>query len=116
MLEALPELNPIKPKRLRCSAGTQKSSMLKQKPIHMPSLHLELHIGPDELLAYYRGAARSVHATTLDGRTVNFPASALQRHVMSDGVQGRFRLDFDDHHKFIGLERVEPNTGIDHLA
>lgn len=82
----------------------------------MPSLQLELHIGPDELLAYYRGAARTVHATTVDGRTVNFPASALQRHVLNDGVQGFFRLDFDDNHKFIGLERIEPEQGINRLA
>lgn len=81
----------------------------------MPSLHVELHFSPDEMIAYYRGLARAVHATAAEGRTVNFPATALQRHVTSDGVQGWFRLDFDDNHKFIRLERVEGPPGVNHL-
>lgn len=85
-------------------------------PTDMPSLHLELSIGPDELMAYYRGVAKTVHATSLDGRTVNFPVSALQRHIMTDGVRGRFRLDFDDNYKFVRLERIDPDAGIDRLV
>lgn len=82
----------------------------------MPSLHIEIHFGPDEMLAYYRGLARTVHAMAAEGHTVNFPAAALQRHVTADGVHGWFRLDFDDRHRFIRLERMEGSPGVDHLA
>ena len=82
----------------------------------MPSLFIELHVGPDELLDYYRGFARTVHATASTGQTVNFPATALQRHVAVEGVHGWFRLDFDEHHKFVGLERAELKSGFDHTA
>jgi len=80
----------------------------------MPSLFIQLHVGPDELLNYYRGTARTVHATASTGQAVTFPASALQRHVAADGVHGWFRLDFDEQHKFVGLERAELKNGLDH--
>ncbi len=41
-----------------------------------------------------------------DGRSVQFPAQAIQRFVTEDGVHGRFRLEFDARNKFVGLERV----------
>lgn len=79
----------------------------------MPSLMLELHVSADDLLDYYRGVARMVHATAVTGQTVNFPASALQRHVLKDGVHGWFRLEFDDQNKFLRLERTTPPAGFD---
>ena len=72
----------------------------------MPDLEFTLHFTPDEVLRYYRGQARSVVATLDDGRTLQFPASALQKVVTENGVHGRFRLRFDANHKFLGLERV----------
>lgn len=82
----------------------------------MPSLYLELHVSADDLLDYYRGQARTVHATAASGQTVNFPASAIQRFVTTEGVHGWFRLDFDEHHKFVRLDRCPPGTGLDHTA
>ena len=72
----------------------------------MSELILELHITPAQLLRYYRGEARQVQARALTGQTVQFPASALQRHVDATGINGRFRLEFNDERKFMGLERV----------
>lgn len=82
----------------------------------MPSLYLELRISPDEMLDYYRGTARTVHALATTGQTVNFPASAIQRFVTTEGVHGWFRLDFDEQHKFVGLERCPPPAGLDRTA
>lgn len=82
-------------------------------PAAMPSLLLELHVSADDLLDYYRGVARMVHATAANGQTVNFPAAALQRHVLKDGVHGWFRLEFDDQNKFLRLERTTPPAGFD---
>ena len=74
----------------------------------MPSLILELHIPAERFLDYYRGVARMAHATALNGQTVSFPAAALQRHVAPDGIHGWFELEFDDHRKFIRLDRTDP--------
>jgi len=83
----------------------------------MPSLTLELHVPADRFLDYYRGVARMVHATAVNGQTVNFPAAALQRHVTPDGVHGWFELEFDDDRKLIRLDRTDPPaTGFDREA
>lgn len=76
----------------------------------MPSLTLQLSISADKMLGYYRGQIKSVTARATNGQTVQFPASALQKFVMPDGVHGRFRLVFDDQHKFIGIEPVAPGA------
>jgi hypothetical protein len=72
----------------------------------MPALEFTLNFAPDDLLRYYRGDARTVFAKLDDGRTVQFPASALSKVVTETGVRGRFRLVFDAENKFKALERV----------
>ncbi len=72
----------------------------------MNALEFTLHFTPDEVLRYYRGEARNVVARLDDGRSIQFPAGALQKVVTENGVHGRFRLLFDANHKFKGLERV----------
>lgn len=74
----------------------------------MPDLDFTLNLSPERVLAYYRGEARNVVATLDDGRTIQFPATALQKVVTKDGVRGRFRLRFDAQHKFQRLERLSP--------
>jgi len=83
----------------------------------MPALILELHITAEHFLDYYRGTARTVHATAVNGQTVIFPASALQRHVTREGIHGWFALEFDDHPRFIRLDRCNPPAkGLERLA
>lgn len=72
----------------------------------MPDLVFELHITPDQMLGYYRGAVRTIMARATNGQTVQFPASVLQKHVTADGVHGRFRMEFDANHKFVRLEQL----------
>lgn len=72
----------------------------------MNTLEFTLNFTPDEVLRYYRGQARHVVARLDDGRTIQFPAGALQKVVTETGIHGRFRLRFDANHKFLGLERV----------
>jgi hypothetical protein len=69
----------------------------------MPSLRIHLSISADEMLEYYRGVARSVHARATNGQTVQFPASALQKFVTKEGVRGVFELVFDEQNKFLAL-------------
>ena len=72
----------------------------------MPSVRVALHIPAETLLRHYRGEAREVRARTLDGRSILFPATALRAVVEPDGVFGEFALHFDDHHRFLAIERL----------
>ena len=73
----------------------------------MPALILDLHIPSHQLVDYYRGQVRTARARAITGQMVQFPVSALQKHILKEGVHGRFRIEFDERHKFIGLEAVE---------
>jgi len=79
----------------------------------MPELIVNLNISAEQMAGYYRGQVRTVVARATNGQTVQFPASALQRHVALDGVHGRFRIVFDEQRKFLGFEPiggVDPST------
>lgn len=82
----------------------------------MPTLRISLNITAEEFLAWYRGTARTVFAKSDEGRTVQFPASSLQRFVHPEGIRGRFLLTYDDQNHFVSLERVKPGTGLDELG
>ena len=70
-------------------------------------LRFRLDLSYDDYLAYYQGVARAVRVRSLDGRVVEFPASALRSFVTHDGVHGVFELTFDAAHKFISLIKAE---------
>ncbi len=70
------------------------------------TLTLRLRLTRDEVLRYYRGEAQQVHAESVDGRTVTFPAAALRRHVTPSGVFGTFRLVTDDRRRLVAFDRV----------
>ena len=72
----------------------------------MPDLTLEIHLTAAQMLGYYRGQARTVQARATTGQLVQFPATALQRHIAADGIHGRFRIEFDAQNKFVRLERI----------
>jgi hypothetical protein len=72
----------------------------------MSAFEFSLNLSSHQVLGYYRGQVRTIVATLDDGRTIQFPASALQKVVNEEGVRGRFRLVMDANHKLQGLERV----------
>ena len=72
----------------------------------MPALIVDLQISPEALKALYRGSAHTVSARATDGRRVSFPASCLRPFISEAGVVGRFRLEFDQHHKLITFQPV----------
>lgn len=74
----------------------------------MQTITVELMISAEDFLALYRGTAREVVATAIDGRTVRFPASVLQPFVTNDGVTGRFHIEFDEKNKFKYITRTIP--------
>ena len=66
---------------------------------------VRLNIDSEELLKLYRGSARHVSATSLDGQSIRFPAEALKPFVTHHGVQGQFALRVDARNKLLDLHR-----------
>ena len=74
----------------------------------VPMLQYRFHlsISAEEFLDYYRGTVRHVIAKDTTGKTVQFPASLLQKHVMPEGIHGDFLLTCDENHKVVSLQRI----------
>lgn len=72
----------------------------------MHKMHFSLNISPEKYQSYYAGAAKSVFVQTEDGRTLNFPASELQKFISPTGIHGRFEICFDGDFKLIELMRI----------
>jgi hypothetical protein len=75
----------------------------------MPALVIHLSFNSNQVMGYYRGQVRTIRARATNGQTVQFPASALQKFILQDGVHGRFRIEFDEQYKFVSLEAI-PGT------
>lgn len=70
----------------------------------MRSLLVDIRISRDEYLKVYQSYVRQVRAVARSGESVRFPISVLQPYLTHMGVQGSFRLSFDDQYKFVGIE------------
>lgn len=72
----------------------------------MNEIRFRLAIDAQEYLRYYQGEVDSVQITTVDGKRIQFPANALQKYVDRLGVNGSFRIIFDDNNKLVSLDRI----------
>ena len=72
----------------------------------MNEVRFRISIPADEYLLYYQGKVNTVHVTTNHGKTIQFPAGALQKFVDQNGVKGSFRVIYDDNNKLVQIERV----------
>ncbi len=72
----------------------------------MNEIRFRLEISAQEYLRYYQGEVDFVRVTIAGGQTIQFPANTLQKHVDQSGVNGSFRIVFDDNNKMISMERV----------
>ena len=72
----------------------------------MQEFYFSLYIPAGELMRHYRGTAQQVVARSHDGRSVQFPSSALQPFVTREGVSGEFCLVVDDNNRLVELRRV----------
>ena len=67
---------------------------------------VDLAISADEFLRLYQGSARAVVVRARNGQTVQFPANALTRFVLHDGVHGSFRLVIDAQNRLESIDRI----------
>jgi Protein of unknown function (DUF2835) len=72
----------------------------------MHRYEFQLLITPEDYLEYYRGTIRHVIVQCANGKTVQFPASLLQRFITPEGIHGAFVLTCDEHHKCVSLQRL----------
>ncbi len=72
----------------------------------MNEIRFRLAISAQDYLQYYQGRVDSVQVRTTDGRLLQFPAGALQKHVAQSGINGAFRIVFDNNNKMLALERI----------
>jgi len=72
----------------------------------MNEIRFRLEISAQEYLRYYQGEVNTVKVRTTDGRFIQFPASALRKYINQSGINGGFRIVFDDHHKMLSMERI----------
>ncbi|AMQ87692.1 DUF2835 domain-containing protein [Marinobacter sp. LQ44] len=72
----------------------------------MQQIIVDISISPDEWIKLYQGVATDVRTTARDGRSVRFPARILSRFFLKDGIQGSFRILFDNQGKFASIERL----------
>lgn len=69
----------------------------------MPSIVVDIALSANDYQSYYSGQIKQVVAQTVDGRTVRFPASILQKVLTHDGVYGRFVIEFSATGKFVAI-------------
>ena len=72
----------------------------------MHGVAVQLQIYSESMLKVYDGRAQAVEARAEDGRIVRFPANILRPFVLKDGVRGRFWLEFDSEHRYVGIRRL----------
>jgi len=80
-------------------------STTKTDGVH--SVELYIQISADEFQRYYRGSAKNVRAYDNLGRRVVFPANILQPFVTREGINGSFRIIFDQNGKFLQAIRLD---------
>lgn len=74
--------------------------------VSMNRIIVELNISKDKVMEYYKGHAQSVIAHTLEGKTVKFPAQYLRSIVGTEGVMGRFEIQYDDSGKLHSIQKM----------
>ncbi len=72
----------------------------------MQKLRFYLDISPQQYMSYYKNSGIVVNVQADNGRTLNFPASELQKFVTHSGIQGRFEIEFNEQYKLVSLSRV----------
>ena len=72
----------------------------------MNEIRFHIAISAQEYLQYYQGMVNSIRVTTAEGKVVQLPAGILQKFVDQSGVNGSFRVIYDDNNKLVRVERI----------
>mgnify|MGYP000412027203 FL=1 len=72
----------------------------------MRQVIVDLYIDQEKWLRIYRGEANLVHATSRDGRSIQFPANILSKYTTRNGINGSFVINFSDEGKFQSIVKL----------
>lgn len=72
----------------------------------MTELRFRLYLGRSEALRYYRGLAHTVVVRAETGQTLSFPAHHIRPFIDAAGVNGIFKISFDNNNKLQSIQRV----------
>jgi len=72
----------------------------------MTELRFRLYLSRDEALRYYSGLARTVVVRAETGQTLSFPAHHIRPFIDAVGVNGVFKISFDNNNKLQSIQRV----------
>jgi uncharacterized protein YqjF (DUF2071 family) len=82
----------------------------------MQHVIIRLSLSRDRVMEHYRGQAHRVQTMSVDGRTVEFPATLLRQFVSEEGVHGVFEICFDANNKLVSMRRMDPSAQVDEMA
>ncbi len=72
----------------------------------MNEIRFHIAINAQEYLPYYQGMVSFIRVTTADGKVLQLPAGSLQKFVDQSGVNGSFRVIYDNNNKLVRVERI----------
>ncbi|MCO7222988.1 DUF2835 domain-containing protein [Pleionea sp. CnH1-48] len=72
----------------------------------MASYIIDLNIPAHEWLRLYRGQATHLHCVARSGQSIRIAARHFQPHVTHNGINGVFRLETDQNHRFMSLNKI----------
>lgn len=72
----------------------------------MPSVYVRLKMSASECLDFYKSQAPNAKTYTVDGRSIIFPRRLLRNLVDRSGINGLFRINYNDQGQFVSIERV----------
>ncbi len=67
------------------------------------TFEVRLSLTSQQIESYYIGSASSVMAKTIDGKSIQFPASALRQIVTQKGAVGTYLITTDENYKFLSI-------------
>ena len=79
--------------------------MSQDHPGNTQSIAFRLRLSAEQYKAYYQGQVKFIQVQSNDGRSIRFPASAIQKFLTADGIHGDFVIQFDANNKLLGVRR-----------
>ena len=73
----------------------------------METVSFHLKIDADTALLFYRGLKSRIQVTADDGRLINIPWKHFKTHITHSGIDGRFRITFDNSGACLDLRRLD---------
>ena len=70
------------------------------------TFEFSINLSAEKTQHIYQGQARYILVYTDDGLRLQLPAINFRQYVASNGIQGRFKVEIDDHNKIIQLSLI----------